>query len=307
MKISVIGAGNVGGTTAMRLAEEGLGDIFLLDIAPGLAKGKELDLEDSRAVLKHNFYVQGSEDIKEVKDSDIVVMTAGLARKPGEKREDLAKKNFAILKDVCLNIKQSSPSAIVIIVTNPLDLMTYFALKVTGFSPSKLFGMGVSLDASRFANLIAKELKVSPVDVEATVIGIHGEGMLPLPRFTNVKGVPLDKFLKEDKITELTKKTVARGAEIVSLLRMGSAYYAPSAAIAGIVKAIAKDEKRTIAVSAYLDGKYGIKDVCLGVPCRLGKLGIEEIIELDLTMQEKEILSKSAENLKVQYKSIYGL
>lgn len=304
MKISILGAGNVGGTTAMRLAEEGLGDINLVDIAGGLACGKAFDLLDARAIKKHNYNVCGTNDIKEIKNSDLIVVTAGLTRKIGMTREELLNKNASILKDICINIKDLASEAVVIIVTNPLDLMTYFALETTGFNKNRLFGMGPSLDAARFANLIAEELGVSPVDVEACVIGTHGEGMLPLPKLTNIKGVSLDEFLKDEKINDLVKKTVGRGAEIVSLLGNGSAYYAPSAAIAEIVKVIVKDQKRTIYVSAYLNGEYGIRGACIGVPARLGKNGIERIIELDLEKEEKEILIKSAANLKEQYKLI---
>ncbi|MFH0791551.1 MAG: malate dehydrogenase [Candidatus Omnitrophota bacterium] len=304
MKISIIGAGNVGGLTAMRLLQDGLGDVCLIDVAGALAEGKALDLDDARAILKVNYNVRGSADIKEIKGSDIIIVTAGLARKPGMTREDLMNRNAAILKDICLTIKQSAHSAIVILVTNPLDLMAYFTLKALGFERNKIFGMGISLDASRFANLIARELKIPPLDVEACVIGVHGEGMLPLSRFTNIKGVILDEFLSEEKIQGLVKMTVERGAKIVSLLGTGSAYFAPSAAIANLVKVIVKDEKRTIGVSAYLNGEYGIKDVCLGVPCRLGRDGIEEIIELDLNRQERDKLLKSAANLKEQYNKL---
>jgi malate dehydrogenase len=304
MKITIIGAGNVGGLTAMRLAQESLGDIYLIDIAAGLAKAKAFDLDDARSILKINYNIYGTDDIAAVKDSDIVVVTAGLPRKPGMTREDLANKNAAILKGICPRIKELAHSAIVIIVTNPLDLMVYFALKKLGFKSNKVFGMGPSLDASRFANLIARELNIPPVDIEAVVIGIHGEGMLPLSRFSNIKGVALDEFLNEEKIKELIKKTVQRGAEIISLFGSGSAYFAPSAAIANIVKIIAKDEKRTVNVSAHLNGEYGIKNACLGVPCRLGKKGIEEIIELNLNKHEKEILLHSADSLKSQYNTL---
>ena len=304
MKISIIGAGNVGGLAAMRLAQEGAGDIFLIDIAPGLAKAKAFDMDDARSILKLNYNIIGTDDIRAIKDSDIVVVTAGMSRKPGEAREDLANKNAAILKGVCSGIKELARSAVVVIVTNPLDLMTYFALNALGFKSNRVFGMGSSLDASRFANLIAQELKVPVIDVEAMVIGIHGEGMLPLPRFTNIKGVTLDEFLSAEKIQGLIKKTVQRGAEIVSLSVSGSAYFAPSAAICDIVRTITKNELRTVTVSAYLSGEYSIKDACLGVPCRLGKKGIEKIIELDLNKEEKEILSRSADSLKLQYNSI---
>jgi len=304
MKVSIIGAGNVGGLTAMRLAQEGVGDILLEDIAKGIAEGKAYDLEDCRAILKYNYQLKGTEDIKEISNSDIIVITAGLFRKPGMTREDLLQKNAQILKDICLNIKKISPESMVMVITNPLDLMTYLALKTTGFKPNKVFGMGISLDASRFTNLISKELNISPLDIEAWVIGSHGEGMLPLPRFTNIKGVALDEFLDEKKIETLIKRTLERGHEIISLLGSGSAHFAPSAAIANIVRAIAKDEKRTVGLSAYVNGEYGIKDVCIGVPCRLGKNGIEEIIELDLNAQEKEAFLKSATILKEQYKNL---
>lgn len=294
MKISIIGAGNVGSLAAMRIAQEGAAEIVLVDIAKGLAQGKAFDMEDARSLLKYNYNIVGTDDIQKINDSDIIVITAGLARKPGMSREELLNKNAAILKDISLNIKKLSPKAIVLVVTNPLDLMTYFVLKVTGFRPQKVFGMGITLDAARFANLISKELSVSCTDIDSCVIGSHGEGMLPLPRFTSIKGVSLDELLDTKKIELLLNKTVSRGAEIVSLLGSGSAFFAPSAAIASIVKAIAKDEKRNLGVSCLLSGEYGIKDVCLGVPVRLGKDGIEKIIELDLDNAEKEKLKKSA-------------
>jgi malate dehydrogenase len=298
MKISIIGAGNVGSLTAMRIAEGGLGDIILVDVVKGLAQGKAYDLEDARAILKYNYNIQGSEDINQIRDSDIIVITAGLTRKPGMSREELLYKNAQILKEVCLNIKKTAPRSIVLVVTNPLDLMTFYALKITGFNPQQLFGMGISLDSARFTNLIAKELNIPNTDIEAWVIGSHGEGMLPLTRFTNIKGIELDEFLDAKKIETLLNKTVARGAEIVSLLNSGSAYFAPSAAITAIVRSIAKDEKRILGVSAYLNGEYGLKDICVGVPCRIGRSGIEKIIELDLNKEEKEKLINSAESLR---------
>ncbi|MFA6357202.1 MAG: malate dehydrogenase [Candidatus Omnitrophota bacterium] len=294
MKISVIGAGNVGSLTAMRIASDGLGDVLLIDVAKGLAHGKALDLEDARVLLKYNYNIQGSDDIAQIKDSDIIVITAGLARKPGMSREELLAKNAQILKGICLNIKELAKKAIVIVVTNPLDIMTFYALKITGFKPSKLFGMGISLDTARFINLIAEELKVSVNDVEALVIGAHGQNMLPLPSFSKVKGVALDEFINEDKIKSLVDRTISRGAEIVANLGTGSAFFAPSAAVAAIIKSIAKDEKRTIGLCSYLSGQYGIKDTCIGVPCRLGKNGIEQVIELDLSPDEKEKLVESA-------------
>ncbi|MFH1441821.1 MAG: malate dehydrogenase [Candidatus Omnitrophota bacterium] len=304
MKISVIGAGNVGGLTAMRLAQEGLGDIFLVDISKGLAQGKCFDMEDAQSLLKKDYSVTGTENINDIKDSGIIIITAGLARKPGMTREDLLNKNASILKDICSNIKSLAPEAIVIIVTNPLDLLTCFALKNTGFAPNKILGMGLSLDSARFANLISKELNVSVLDIDACVIASHGEGMLPLPRYTKVKGVALDKLLDQQKRQALVTKTIDRGKEIVSLLGSGSAYFAPSAAVAEIVKIIVKDQKSILGVSVYLKGEYGINDICIGVPCCLGRNGIEKIIELDLNEQEKNDLQACAEKLKEQYNNL---
>jgi len=294
MKITVIGAGNVGSLTAMRIAQENLGDVLLVDVVKGLAHGKALDLEDARALLKINYNIEGSDDIGKIKDSDIVVITAGLARKPGMAREELLYKNAQILKDVCLQVKELAKNAIVIIVTNPLDVMTLYALKITGFKPNRLFGMGISLDTSRFINLIAQDLNLPVTDIEAQVIGAHGEGMLPLPSLAKIKGVALEEFLNEEKIASLVKRTVNRGAQIVSNLGSGSAFFAPSAAVAAIVKTIVKDEKRTIGICAYLNGQYGIKDSCTGVPCRIGKDGIEQVIELNLSKEEKDSISKPA-------------
>jgi malate dehydrogenase len=304
MKISIIGAGNVGSLTAWRLAEAGAGEILLVDVVKGMAEGKSLDMEDARHTLKNNYNIRGSDDISDIVKSDIVVVTAGLARKPGMTREELLAKNAAILKDVCLNIKNLAPESILIIVTNPLDLMTYYALKITGFKRERLFGMGVSLDASRFTNLISKELQVPVTDILATVVGSHGEGMLPLPRFTTVKGVSLDELLDDVKTESLIKRTIARGQEIVTLLGSGSAYFAPSAAVAEIVRCIVKDEKKTLGISAYLTGEYGIKDVCLGVPCRIGRGGIERIVELELDSEEKKALVASSENLRLLLKQL---
>jgi malate dehydrogenase len=294
LKISIIGAGNVGSLAAMRIGADGLGDVLLIDVVKGLALGKALDLEDARPLLKSNYTVQGSDDINQVKDSDIVVVTAGLARKPGMTREELLTKNAQILKSVCYKIKELAADAIVIIVTNPLDIMTFYALKITGFKPSRLFGMGVSLDTARFINLISQELQLPVTDIEAQVVGAHGEGMLPLSSFTKVKGVSLDEFISEDKIESLINRTIDRGAQIVANLGTGSAFFAPSAAIAAIVRTIVKDEKRTIGLCSYLNGQYGVEDSCIGVPCRLGKNGIEQIMELSLSADQLARLNKSA-------------
>jgi len=294
MKISVIGAGNVGSLAAMRLAQEGLGDIMLIDVAGGLALGKALDLEDARPILKYNYNIKASSDIDQIKGSDCIVITAGLARKPGMTREELLAKNASIIKSVCLKIKELASGAIVVVVTNPLDIMTNYALKVTGFRSNRVLGMGISLDSARFANIISGELNIPATDVEAMVIGSHGEGMLPLGKLAKVKGVLLEEFITEEKISDLVKRTIGRGAEIVANLGTGSAFFAPSAAILAIVKAIVKDEKKTIGACAYLNGEYGIKGSCIGVPCRLGKNGIEAIIELDLDQELRNKLIASS-------------
>lgn len=304
MKISIIGAGNVGGLTALRLAESCLGEVVLVDVAKGLAQGKVFDMEDARTLVKLNYSLKGTDDINQIKDSDIVVMTAGLARRPGMTREDLLNKNAAILKDVSLHVKNLAPNAILIIVTNPLDIMTYFALKITGFKSNKVFGMGVTLDGARFANLISKELQVSVTEIDACVIGSHGEGMLPMARFTKVKGISLDELVNDEKSRDLTIKTIDRGKEIVGLLGSGSAYFAPSAAVAELVKVIARDEKKILGVSALVNGQYGISGVCIGLPCRLGKNGIEQIIELDLDQKELKNLQDCAVKLKEQNNSL---
>jgi malate dehydrogenase len=304
MKISIIGAGNVGSLSAMRIAQLGLGDVVLIDVAKGLALGKSLDLEDARSILRIQYDITGSEDINKIDGSDIVIITAGLARKPGMTREELLLKNSQILKDLSLNIKSLASDSIVIVVTNPLDLMTYLVSKITGFKRNRVFGMGVSLDASRFANIIADEFNLSVNDIEAVVIGSHGEAMLPLPGHTKVKGISLSKFTSTAIIDTLVKRTIGRGAEIVAALGTGSAFFAPSAAVASIVNSIVKDEKKEIGICAYLSGEYGINDVCIGVPCILGKSGVEKIVELDLNNDEEGKLKSSANSIS---KLIKGL
>ncbi len=304
MKISVIGAGNIGGLAAMRIAESRIGEVVLVDIAKGFAMGKAFDMEDARSIFKCGYSITGTDQIAAVEGSSIVVVTAGFARKPGMTREELLTKNAAVLKEICTSVRSLAPSAVVVVVTNPLDLMTAFVQSTTGFSHRKVLGMGVTLDASRFANLISKELKVPVENIEACVIGSHGEGMLPLPRFTTVNGIVLSELLPEDKINDLVAKTVGRGLEIVTLLGSGSAYFAPTAAIFQLVKAIAKDEKRILGVSTLLGGEYGISGVALGVPCRIGKNGVEDIITLELEAQEKQQLIQSASKLKEQLRSI---
>ncbi len=298
MKISIIGAGNVGSLTALRIAQNDLGEVVLIDIAKGLACAKAYDLEDAKSLIKSDYKIAGSEDINQIRDSDIVVITAGLTRKSGMTREDLINKNAQIIKEVCLNIKTLSPKAIVIVVTNPLDVMTYLALKTTGFNASKVLGMGLSLDAARFNNLISKELKVPAKDVESMVIGSHGEYMIPLPRFSYIKGKPISEIVDEKTIEDLVNKTKSRGLEIVSLLGSGSAFFAPSAAITELIDVIIKNGKRTVGVCAYLNGEYGVKDVTIGVPCVIGKKGIEDIVVLSLSPEEKGKFQESAQSIR---------
>ena len=294
----------MGRLTAMRIAEEGLAGVVLVDIVKGLAQGKAFDLEDARAALKYNYNISPADDLGQIRGSDIIVITAGVSRKPGMLREELLNKNAQILKEISLQIKKLAQEAVVIIVTNPLDLMTYLALEITGSRRERVFGMGVSLDSARFANLIAKKLNLPFADIDACVVGSHGEGMLPLSRFTKIKDKGLDEVLDEKERGSLIESTKNRGQEIVSLLASSSAYFAPSACILNIIKCIVKDEKKAIGISAYLDGEYGLKDVCIGVPCRLGSKGIEEIIELPLNKEEFDKFLLSAESLKKQIKSL---
>ncbi len=298
MKISIIGAGNVGGMTAMSIAREQLGDVVLIDVAPGLAKGKAFDLDDARQIVNSHYLLEGTEDLSALERSGIIVVTAGLARKPGMTREDLLFKNADILSGICQVIRQKAASALVIVVTNPLDVMTYYALKQLNAGPQRVFGMGVTLDGSRFANLIAQELKIKPHQIQPCVIGSHGESMVPLPRFTMVDGEPLTARIKDpQKIASLVARTVQRGKEIVSLLGSGSAYFAPAAAITQLVKAVVRNERLPLGVSALVNGEYGLSDICIGVPAIIGADGVENIVELKLDIEEKSALIRSAESI----------
>lgn len=292
-KVTIIGAGNVGGLTAARIQQANIADVVLIDIFQDLAKAKAKDLSDSGPALGGEHEISATADFNGSEDSDIIILTAGLPRKPGMSREDLLKKNAAIVKDIIDKIKGCQQDPILIMVTNPVDIMAYLAIKHTGFKPKRTIGFGASLDSSRFSNLISQELKINQREIQATVIGAHGEGMLPLPRFTKVKNKPLDKLLPKEKIEEVIKRTINRGAEIVSLYGQGSAYFAPSAALLEMVKAILL-KRKVLCASAYLQGVYGLSDICIGVPCVIGKHGIEKIIELDLNTQEKAAFEHSA-------------
>lgn len=303
-KVAIIGAGNVGGTTAMRIAETGLANVVLIDVAENIARAKAFDLEDARYALGADTRVEGGGDLSQVEGSDIVVITAGLPRKPGMTREDLLAKNAAIMESVCRGVVDAAKDAIVIVVSNPLDVMTYLAFKKTGFPRAKIFGMGANLDASRFANLISKKLFVGTEHIQALVVGSHGETMLPLPRLTRVRGKLLTEILMQAEIDSLVKKTRERGAEIVSLYGSGSAYMAPSAAIYQLVETILSGHPKELPVSAVLDGEYGLDNVAIGVPARIGASGIEKVVEIELTPEEKDAFAQSAQSIKNSIKAL---
>lgn len=298
MKISVIGAGAVGATLAQRIIEGGTADVVLVDILKNVAAGKALDLLDASPVVGHECGIIGTDDYAQIKGSDIVVITAGLPRKPGMTREELISKNAGIVKGVSENIKKYAPSAIVIVVTNPLDVMTYLALKVIGSGRGKVLGMAGVLDGSRMAYLIADELKVKRSTVQTFVLGSHGDTMVPVLSKTKVAGRPVSEIIPKDKLQNIVKRTCDRGAEIVSLLGTGSAFYSPSAATLSMIKAIMNDTKETLTVSARMEGEYGLKDICIGVPCIIGRSGMEKVIEIDLSKEEKDAFLKSANAIR---------
>ena len=299
MKIAVVGAGNVGATAALHIAERELArELILLDVAEGIPQGKALDLAEASPVDRFDTRVAGTSDSGSLSGSDVVVITAGLARKPGMTRDDLLSTNADIVGSVCDRVKEIAPDAIVIVVTNPLDAMAYVALKVTEFSPARVVGMAGILDSARFRYFIACELDVSVEDVTAFVLGGHGDSMLPLPRYSSVAGIPLSELLDEAAIERLVERTRNGGAEIVGHLKTGSAYYAPASAIAEMVAAIVRDKKRILPCAAWLTGQYGIQDLFMGVPVKLGASGVEEIIEIGLTPEEQNAFQASAEAVR---------
>jgi malate dehydrogenase len=297
-KVAVIGAGAVGATLAQRILESGIADVVLIDILKNIAQGKALDLLDASPIIPHEKNITGTDDYSHIKSSDIVVITAGLPRKPGMTRDDLVAKNAAIIKSVASNVKKYAPEAILIVVTNPLDTMTYLTLKTTGFSRQKVMGMAGLLDGSRFIYILADELKVKRSSIQTLMLGSHGDTMVPLLSKTFVNGAPAEKAISKDKLGAIIKRTRDRGAEIVSLLGSGSAYYSPSAAVFRMVDMILNDRKETLVVSAYLEGEYSLKDICIGVPCKLGRAGVEKVVELDLSQDEKESFLRSAEAIR---------
>ncbi len=297
-KVTVVGAGFVGATTARRIVEKDLADAVLIDIVEGMPQGKALDLMESAPVEGYDAKIIGTNDYADTKDSDVVVITAGLARKPGMSRDDLLQKNADIISGIVENIAKHSPNAILIIVTNPLDVMTRLAQKVSGFPSNRVIGMAGVLDSARYRYFISEALDdVSPSQVHAIVLGGHGDTMVPVPQYATVNGIPISELLSKEKIDEINERTKKGGAEIVGLLKTGSAYYAPSASAVEMVKSILQDENKILPCCAFLTGQYGLKDVYCGVPVRLDSTGIAEIIELDLNDAEKQELQTSANDV----------
>ncbi|MBX3075848.1 malate dehydrogenase [Candidatus Obscuribacterales bacterium] len=297
-KVTVVGAGNVGATVAQYIAEKDLADVTLVDVVEGLPQGKSLDMLQVSPVHYHDRKIEGSNSYEATKDSDIVVITAGVARKPGMTRDDLLKINANIVRDVATNAIKYSPNAIFIVVSNPLDVMTYLTWKTTKLPHNKVIGMAGVLDSARFQTFIAMETGFSVEDVRAMVLGGHGDLMVPLTRFATVNGIPISEFVSKDKIDALVARTRDGGAEIVKHLKTGSAYYAPGASVVQMVEAILKDKNRLIPCAVLADGHYGLKDVYIGLPCVLGKEGLKQIVDIKLNDEEAAELKKSAESIR---------
>ncbi|NQT79802.1 MAG: malate dehydrogenase [Candidatus Aminicenantes bacterium] len=292
-KITVIGAGHVGEVTAFKLAEKELGDVVLLDVIEDMPIGKGLDMREGGPVGKYDSAIVGTNSYGDTANSDIIVITAGKPRTPGMSRDELVDSNFNIVKPVTEEIIKHSPNAMILVVSNPLDAMAYTAFKVSGFPKNKVFGMAGILDTTRFRAFISMELNVSVENIQALVLGGHGDTMVPIARYTTVSGIPLSHFLPQDRIDAIIERTRKGGGEIVKYLKTGSAYYAPSLAVAEMVESIVKDKKKVLPCAAYLEGEYGINDLYFGVPIKLGANGVEEIIEIDLTDEEKEAIKSS--------------
>ncbi|HCY88567.1 MAG TPA: malate dehydrogenase [Desulfobacteraceae bacterium] len=297
-KVSVIGAGHVGATAVYYIAEKNLADIVMVDVVEGLPQAKALDYLHAAPMRQYSVHISGTNDYADIADSDVVVLTAGIPRKPGMDRMDLMKINVDIAKKAAQAIAEYAPNAVVIVVSNPLDIIAMTVLQESGFALKRVMGMAGVLDATRFRYFIAEKLGVWPGDVMAMVLGGHGDSMVPLARYTRVAGIPVDELIDPDTLESLIARTRTGGGEIVSLLKQGSAFYAPGASVAKMVEAIVKDEKRVVPVSAYLRGEYGYNDIFLGVPVLLGKNGVEKIIQLDLSDDEKTALDESAAAVK---------
>jgi malate dehydrogenase len=295
-KITVVGAGHVGASASLLLAQRQLArSVVLIDIIEGVPQGKGLDQWESAPIEGFDARVIGTNDYADTANSDIVILTAGVARKPGMSREDLLNTNATIVKTVSEQLKKTSPNAIIIVVSNPLDVMSYVCMKATGFPRERVIGMAGVLDSARYRSFIALELGVSVADIQALVLGGHGDTMVPLASYASVSGIPLTQMLSAERIDALVQRTRKGGGEIVGLLKTGSAYYAPAAAAVQMAEAIAHDKKRILPASVWLEGEYGLKDLFLGVPCQLGSKGLEKVIEVVLTDDEKAMLQKSAD------------
>ncbi len=298
-KITVVGAGNVGATTAQRLAEKSLArTVVMVDVVEGTPQGKALDQWESAPVEGFDTRIIGSNGYDESADSDIVVITAGIARKPGMSRDDLLNTNAGIVKAVCEQVKRTSPKSIIVMVSNPLDVMCYVAKKVTGFPRERVLGMAGVLDTARYRSFLAEALDVSVEDISAMVLGGHGDTMVPLISYTTVSGIPVSQLLDRKTLDAIVDRARNGGAEIVKFLKTGSAYYAPSSAAVQMCEAIALDKKRVLPCAAWLEGEYGMKDLFLGVPCKIGRKGLEKILEIELTSAERVALGKSADAVR---------
>jgi malate dehydrogenase len=293
-KVSVVGAGNVGATCAQRLAEKELCDVVLVDIVEGLPQGKSLDLTEAAPIEKHDAALTGTNQYEATAGSDIVIITAGIARKPGMSRDDLISTNAGIVKSVTREIASRSPEAVIIVVSNPLDAMCHVVLDASGFPKQRVIGMAGVLDSARFRAFIAMELDVSVDNTHAFVLGGHGDTMVPLPRYSTVAGIPITELMSKERIDALVDRTANGGAEIVSLLKTGSAFYAPASAAVEMAESILKDKKKILPCAVYLEGEYGISNLFIGVPVKLGTKGVEDIIEIKLTEEEEQALKKSA-------------
>src|SRR5271167_3689849 len=297
-KVTIVGAGNVGATAAHWIASKELADVVLIDVVEGIPQGKGLDLLEAMPIEKRDAHILGTNDYADTANSDIVVITAGIPRKPGMSRDDLLNTNYKIMKDVVGKVVEFSPNCILIVVSNPLDAMAQAAYKLSGFSRQRVIGMAGVLDSARFRAFIAEELHVSVENVTAFVLGGHGDTMVPLPRYSTVAGIPITELMDEATLARLVQRTRDGGAEIVKYLKTGSAYYAPSAAATEMVEAILKDKKKILPCAAYLNGEYGIHGLFVGVPVKLGAKGIEQIIEIKLTADEKAALDKSSASVR---------
>jgi malate dehydrogenase len=303
-KVTIVGSGNVGATAAHWIAAKELADVVLIDIVEGIPQGKGLDLLEAMPIEKRDARVIGTNDYADTANSDIVVITAGIPRKPGMSRDDLLNTNYKIMQDVVGKVVANSPSCILIVVSNPLDAMAQAAYKISKFSRNRVIGMAGVLDSARFRAFIAEELKVSVENVTAFVLGGHGDTMVPLTRYSTVAGIPITELMDKATLDRLVQRTRDGGAEIVKYLKTGSAYYAPSAATAEMVEAILKDKKKILPCAAYLEGEYGINGLFVGVPCKLGERGLEQIIQIKLTPDEQAALQKSADAVKELVKVI---